>query len=236
MEDIRILDRNEMTLPHIEYRIRSNVNGAAVCLLEIGRALNDAKDHKLVPHGQWESWVEGITGVSIRSAQAWMDAARKVAIGSRLEGINFCKLELILKLPEEAREAMAERVQQEDMSVRELKRQVAELTGKLQNAERMSRVDQTTAASRTKELQELRKENKRLQEELAKPPVQAMTGYSKEAEAVIASHESREQELERKIHELKEDLRAADEREALKSAELQRLKKQATQAAMEEAR
>ena len=63
-------------LQEIEYEIHFHVTHAAGHLLEVGRCLNAAKDEGLVPHGQWESWVEQNAGVGVRTAQRMMAAAR----------------------------------------------------------------------------------------------------------------------------------------------------------------
>lgn len=116
-------------LEAIEERIRQNVQGAAVCLIEIGRALNEAKDGDLVEHGAWEAWVEENAHISVRQAQRWMRLAREVGPESQMLRLEASKIEEVLKLPEDQREEVARAAADESRSLRELREQVAQLLG-----------------------------------------------------------------------------------------------------------
>ena len=71
---------NEITtLQNIERRISHHMQGAYSNILEVGRCLIEAKESGLVPHGQWEAWVNRVAGMSERSAQRLMQAAREVS-------------------------------------------------------------------------------------------------------------------------------------------------------------
>lgn len=113
----------------IEERLRQHVQGAAVHLIEVGRALNDAKDGDIIPHGEWEGWVEEHTHISVRQAQRWMRIAREVSSGSQMLRLEASKIEEVLKLPEEQREEVARAAADESRSLRELREQVAQLLG-----------------------------------------------------------------------------------------------------------
>lgn len=78
---------NEMTtLANIERRISFHIQGAYANILEVGRCLIEAKESGLVPHGEWEAWVERTAGMSDRSAQRIMRAARE---GSRRRSVRM---------------------------------------------------------------------------------------------------------------------------------------------------
>ena len=47
----------------------------------IGKTLNEAKQSGVVPHGEWEEWVERTTGLSLRNAQRCMKAAAEIRDG-----------------------------------------------------------------------------------------------------------------------------------------------------------
>ncbi|MBQ8109529.1 MAG: DUF3102 domain-containing protein [Clostridia bacterium] len=112
---------NEMTtLANIERRISFHIQGAYANILEVGRCLIEAKDSGLVPHGQWEEWVQRMTGMSERNAQRLMKAAREVSPDSAMAKLPISKITAILALPEPQREAVAERAVEENQSLREL--------------------------------------------------------------------------------------------------------------------
>lgn len=109
----------------IEMRIHVHLQAAYTNVLEVGRCLIEAKESGLVPHGQWEAWVQRNAHMSERAAQNLMKAAREVVPGSRLEALPISKIQEILALPEPQREAMAERVQNEDLTVKQLREAIA---------------------------------------------------------------------------------------------------------------
>lgn len=231
-----------MTLEMVEYRIRTNVDGATRCLMEIGRALNDAKQHDLVPHGQWESWVQDVAHMEVRYAQRLMKVAREVEDGSAMLRLDLTKVEAILHLPEGEREAMAEKAEAESLTVRQLKDEIARISEanakansraaasekrlydlKLQREQDIERANQMSAqlsAELTEERERSQKLQLRLQEELAKPAVKA--GISPEAEKIIDG--------------LNEELREAEELIIEKGRQLAELQKQARMDAMDAAR
>lgn len=101
------------------------MSNAAGHLLGVGQCLNEAKTAGLVPHGEWEAWVHKNTGFSLRQAQRMMNAARQVPEGSAMAQLPFTKIQACLQLPSaEERESMAQRVQAEDMSLRDLQEEV----------------------------------------------------------------------------------------------------------------
>lgn len=109
----------------IEARIQVHIQAAYTNMLEVGRCLIEAKESGLVPHGEWEDWVRRNAHMSERAAQNLMKAAREVVPGSRLEALPISKIQEILALPESQREAMAERAQTEDMTVKQLREEIA---------------------------------------------------------------------------------------------------------------
>lgn len=119
-----IVTRNEGTLELITEMIRAHVRGAYQNLIEVGRLLTVAKERKIVPHGRWESWVTETTGMTERQAQRLMQAAREVPAGSAMEQLPISKVQVLLALPAEEREAAAEKVAKDGTSLRELRSQI----------------------------------------------------------------------------------------------------------------
>lgn len=143
------------TLANIEYRIGLHMQGAYENVLEVGRCLNEAKDAGLVPHGQWEAWVRRNTGMSERSAQKLMQAARCVQTGSAMERLPISKIQAILALPEAERETMAEKATSEGMSLRELQEEVRRQTDRANKADERAR---RSEINRARAVEALRRE------------------------------------------------------------------------------
>ena len=109
----------------IEYRIHEHMTNAAGHLLGVGQCLNEAKAGGLVPHGEWENWVARNTGFTVRQAQRMMNAARQVPEGSMLAQLPFSKIQACLQLPSaDEREAMAQRAQDEGLTLRQLQDEI----------------------------------------------------------------------------------------------------------------
>lgn len=109
----------------IEYRIHDHMTNAAGHLLGVGQCLNEAKSAGLVPHGEWEEWVRRNTGFTVRQAQRMMSAARQVPEGSALAQLPFTKIQACLQLPSaEDAEQMAQRVQEEGLTLRQLQEEI----------------------------------------------------------------------------------------------------------------
>ena len=98
---------NEMTtLQNIERRIALHMQGAYANILEVGRCLIEAKEANVVPHGQWEAWGQRTAGMSERSAQRLMQAAREVSPESAMAKLPISKIQAILALPDNYKSAV----------------------------------------------------------------------------------------------------------------------------------
>ena len=122
------------TLANIERRISYHMQGAYSNILEVGRCLIEAKDGALVPHGQWEGWVQRTTGMSERTAQRLMQAAREVSPDSAMARLPISKITAILALPEPQREAVAVKAVEENQTLRELQATIDAMRGDLEVA------------------------------------------------------------------------------------------------------
>ena len=112
-------------LASIEARIHFHVRTAYASIVEVGRCLIEAKATGLIPHGQWEAWVREHAQMTETRAQKLMKIAREVPENSKLSLLPISKIQEILSLPEPQREAMAQRAQAEDMTVKQLREEIS---------------------------------------------------------------------------------------------------------------
>lgn len=192
-----------VSLANIEYRIAVHIQGAYENLLEVGKALVEAKDANLVPHGEWEAWVQKNTNMSERSAQRLMQAAREVHSGSMMAKLPVTKIQAILALPEAEREPMAEKAVAENMTLRQLQQEIKDQKAKVAALEginkraneranasesnaRQARTMADKAIKRANDAERERDEMRMAMEEMAnEAPAAPATGISAEAQAEI---------------------------------------------------
>ena len=150
-----------MTLADYEARIHLYKEQGAMAYIGIGRTLTEAKEAGVVPHGQWETWVQEVAGFTPRQAQRCMQVAEKVPEGSAMARLDISKALLLISsgLDEEAQEAIAEKAAREDTTVKALKEELRK--AKLQV------VQETGAAAEIREeLKRIRSERESLENQL----------------------------------------------------------------------
>ena len=108
----------------IEAQIGVYMRGAYQNMVEVGRCLVRAKEEKIVPHGEWEAWVQQQTGFTVRQAQRLMQAAKAVPEGSAMAQLPISKIQLLLALPEEEREVKAQKVLTDNTTVEQLRQEI----------------------------------------------------------------------------------------------------------------
>lgn len=101
----------------------------AAAVIEVGKRLIEAQE--LVPHGEWGEYVTHSCGFSQRTAQAYMQLAANEANAQTFADLPYSKALALLALPEGAAGEFRENYPVEDMSVRELKRQIADYRERL---------------------------------------------------------------------------------------------------------
>ena len=87
-----------------------------------------------MPHGQWEAWVNRVAGMSERSAQRLMQAAREVSPESAMAKLPISKIQAILALPEPQREEVAAKAVEENQTLRELQATIDAMRGDLEKS------------------------------------------------------------------------------------------------------
>ena len=142
-----------MTLADYEARIHLYKEQIGTGYIGIGRTLLEAKEAKVVPHGQWESWVTETTGLTPRQAQRCMQAATEIKDGTAMARLEMSKALLLLSsgLDAEQQEEIAGKAIEEGATVKDLREQLRK--AKLQI------VQETGAAT------EIREELKKAEEE-----------------------------------------------------------------------
>ncbi|MBQ8953698.1 MAG: DUF3102 domain-containing protein [Clostridia bacterium] len=247
MEALRIIEQETglMTLADYEARIyvyKAQINTG---FIGIGRTLNEAKEAKVVPHGQWETWVTTVTGMGLQYAQRCMRAAKEIKDGSALARLDMTKALMLLSsgLNEDTQEELAEKAAEESTTVKELRaeieRQKADLAVferaamaaeekagrandravRLADREKEARKDAKAAQVHADACQEI---TVQLREELEALQAEAGKGISTEAQAIIDG--------------LRADLQAAEKREERRAKQLETLRREHTQRAMDDAR
>ena len=123
---VKTTETRALTLADYEARIHLYKEQIGTGYIGIGRTLNEAKAAKVVPHGQWETWVTETTGLTARQAQRCMQAATEIKDGSALARLEMSKALLLLGsgLDEESREEIAEKAAEEGATVKDLQEQL----------------------------------------------------------------------------------------------------------------
>lgn len=242
-------DTHMMTLADYEARIYLYKEQIGVGYIGIGRTLIEAKEADVVPHGEWEAWVTRTTGLNPRQAQRCMQAAREIKDGSALARLEMSKALLVLSsgLDQEAQEQIARQAADEGATVKQLRKEIREKQQEADSLARMAReysedadrhcqrANDAEAAAQGMEsaLREVTQENDRLRGQL-----ENVKEYVEDqrAQAADAARKEAAAEAQRKIEDLRADLDAVEAREERRAAELERLRHEHQQRAMDDAR
>lgn len=131
MNEIRKMDDGGqmITLAGCEAKIALYKEQIGTGYIGIGKTLIEAKEAGVVPHGEWETWVEKTTGLSARQAQRCMQAAREIREGSEMAKLEMRKAIMLLSsgLDEETREAVAGEAAEKGTSIRALQEKIRQL-------------------------------------------------------------------------------------------------------------
>lgn len=146
---------------YIETNLEQCKKNIALSMWQIGNLLNQAKDEGVVPHGEWTAWATAHSGLNERGVQLAMRQARELAQDSPLLELDDSKINALIRIPAEEREAFAARIDAENATSREVTEAVAEYRRELAEVkkERNALIDK--AAEKTKEVERLRGEVKK---------------------------------------------------------------------------
>lgn len=145
----------------IETNLEQCKKNIALSMWQIGNLLNQAKDEGVVPHGEWTAWATTHSGLNERGVQLAMRQARELAQDSPLLELDDSKINALIRIPAEEREAFAARIDAENATSREVTEAVAQYRRELDDVrkERNALIDK--AAEKTKEVERLRGEVKK---------------------------------------------------------------------------
>jgi hypothetical protein len=180
----------------IEAHVEACRDAVLTNAVELGRWLVRAKDENIVPHGEWEEWVRTHAGMSERSAQRLMQAAREVPEGSPLERLGVAKIEALLMLPAGEREAAAEEMDAANLSSRQVWREARERAGK--TPDKSDRLDPAEALRMAKAAKEEAEDLKRQLETARAETGRALAGrerYEMRVDALTTQLENARQAL-----------------------------------------
>lgn len=122
-------DIEQHKLRKIEDKIIILKQKTAQNIIDIGNYLNDAK--KLLHHGEWGDWLENKVGFSARSASNYMRIAREFDANSQvIADLDNTKLQILLDIPKEKRDAFIAENDVKTMSTRELRKETKQYNTK----------------------------------------------------------------------------------------------------------
>lgn len=221
---------------YIETNLEQCKKNIALSMWQIGNLLNQAKDEGVVPHGEWTAWATTHSGLNERGVQLAMRQARELSQDSPLLELDDSKINALIRIPAEEREAFAARIDAENATSREVTEAVAQYRRELDEVkkERNALIDK--AAEKTKEVERLRGEVKK-QTRAAESALREANVYKDSTEVlkkqndtyttqVIELRQNLEamtapeiEELKKHIEELKDKLKAAENNTTLSDSE-----------------
>lgn len=220
---------------YIETNLEQCKKNIALSMWQIGNLLNQAKDEGVVPHGEWTAWATTHSGLNERGVQLAMRQARELAQDSPLLELDDSKINALIRIPAEEREAFAERIDAENATSREVTEAVAQYRRELAEVkkERNTLIDK--AAEKTKEVERLRgearekdKSRDRLQKDhdryrdWAQKIIQQKTAEIdalKSQDKLNAGDDAKVKALTAEVEKLKDQLQAAENNTTLADSE-----------------
>lgn len=220
---------------YIETNLEQCKRNIALSMWQIGNLLNQAKDEGVVPHGEWTAWATTHSGLNERGVQLAMRQARELAQDSPLLELDDSKINALIRIPAEEREAFAARINAENATSREVAEAVAQYRRELAEVkkERNALIDK--AAEKTKEVERLRgearekdKSRDRLQKDhdryrdWAQKIIQQKTAEIdalKSQDKLNAGDDTKVKALTAEVEKLKDQLQAAENNTTLANSE-----------------
>ncbi len=211
----------------IKEQVKKTVRGTMLSgAMEIGRLLLEAK--AVVQHGEWGQWLQDNVDYSQTTANDMMrlyteyrDKQITLDGGPTNEEL-FGMLEpskalALLSLPEQERKEFVQEHPVEDMSVRALKEQIAQIKAEKEAAEAAAESARETAADASAMLQEAEKKQKEAEAKLK-------SAESRRDEAVKVAVSAAREKLEKDLKRTRENLDKAMAREKEKEKQIDLLK------------
>ena len=221
---------------YIETNLEQCKKNIALSMWQIGNLLNQAKDEGVVPHGEWTAWATTHSGLNERGVQLAMRQARELAQDSPLLELDDSKINALIRIPAEEREAFAARIDAENATSREVTEAVAQYRRELAEVKKKRNALIDKVAEKTKEVERLRGEVKK-QTRAAESAMREAKVYKDSTEVlrnmndtyttqVIELRQNLEamtapeiEELKKHIEELKDKIKAAENNTTLADSE-----------------
>lgn len=219
----------------IETNLEQCKKNIALSMWQIGNLLNQAKDEGVVPHGEWTAWATTHSGLNERGVQLAMRQARELAQDSPLLELDDSKINALIRIPAEEREAFAARIDAENATSREVTEAVAQYRRELDDVkkERNALIDK--AAEKGEEVKRLRgeaREKDKAREKMEKDheryrdwaqkvilqktaEIEALKGQEKSR----AGDDAKVKTLTAEVEKLKDQLQAAENNTTLSDSE-----------------
>lgn len=220
---------------YIETNLEQCKKNIALSMWQIGNLLNQAKDEGVVPHGEWTAWATTHSGLNERGVQLAMRQARELAQDSPLLELDDSKINALIRIPAEEREAFAARIDAENATSREVTEAVAQYRRELDEVkkERNALIDK--AAEKGEEVKRLRgeaREKDKAREKMEKDheryrdwaqkvilqktaEIEALKGQEKSR----AGDDAKVKTLTAEVEKLKDQLQAAENNTTLSDSE-----------------
>lgn len=227
---MQVRDINIITA-EIKYISRQAQSIALACAIEIGKRLKEAKS--VLPYGEWGGWIDREFEFSQSSANNYMrlfdeyGSSQISLFGATVDSQAFANLSYskalqLLAIPKEEREEFAEAVNAEDLSVRDLKKAIAERDEAIKKREE--------AEKREKELQDKLEEaeGKAIEANIKATEVDDIR---KERDDAIAERDN----ASKNVKELEKKLKEAKKNPNIPKAKLDELRTEAEAAVRKEA-
>jgi len=188
----------------------------ASAAIDIGKRLIEARG--MLPEGRWYEWLEKNVDYSVRQAQVMMQLAEQFGRGElpeAFQGLGISHMTALLAAPAEEREDLAKRVQDDGLSVRELKEEIRKLKEQAKDAEQQAFDIEYTLNRTRREMEDVEAARDSAEENLkaAKRVIAESAEKVSLANAKAAAAEASAEEL-RRLHSDAEDRAAASAQRA----------------------
>ena len=219
----------------IETNLEQCKKNIALSMWQIGNLLNQAKDEGVVPHGEWTAWATTHSGLNERGVQLAMRQARELAQDSPLLELDDSKINALIRIPAEEREAFAARIDAENATSREVTEAVAQYRRELAEVkkERNALIDKTAekgeevkrlrgeAREKDKAREKMEKDHERYRDWAQKVILQktAEIDALKSQDKLNAGDDTKVKTLTAEIEKLKDQLQAAENNTTLADSE-----------------
>ena len=220
---------------YIETNLEQCKKNIALSMWQIGNLLNQAKDEGVVPHGEWTAWATTHSGLNERGVQLAMRQARELAQDSPLLELDDSKINALIRIPAEEREAFAARIDAENATSREVTEAVAQYRRELDEVkkERNALIDKAAekgeevkrlrgeAREKDKAREKMEKDHERYRDWAQKVILQktAEIDALKSQDKLNAGDDTKVKALTAEIEKLKDQLQAAENNTTLSDSE-----------------